>query len=399
MEVPLFSSFFLKDRFNIYLCLLVFLISLVGYIVTMTPTASFWDCGEFIACSYILGIPHPPGTPLFILIGRVFALFPFFEIAVRINFISALFSALTVALSYLVIVRIASKWFSSDNLWNRVGRYTGGIVGSFMIAFSSTFWSNAVEAEVYGLSMFLSVFLLYLALLWVDKKDSKRRDMILVLIAYIGLLSLGIHMTTFLIMPVIFLLVLFYDKDKLKDFRFWITGLILSLVMYAPLEWFLVALFGWLIFSLLMLSLSKVPSRWIVIFLITLSGVVGYSVQLYIPIRSALNPAIDENNPHDWKTFSAFLERKQYGQVSMAERMLYRRGTWAHQLGTHPRMGFWGFFRGQYNLGLDKLAHLTQSSLLKRLKYLLLGLPPFLFGIFGIYFSIKRRPREGWNQI
>ena len=310
----MFSSFFLKDRFNIYLCLLVFLISLVVYLLTMAPTASFWDCGEFIACSYILGIPHPPGTPLFILIGRVFALFPFFEIAVRINFISALFSALTVALSYLVIVRIASKWFSSDNLWNRVGRYTGGIVGSFMIAFSSTFWSNAVEAEVYGLSMFLSVFLLYLALLWVDKKDSKRRDMILVLIAYIGILSLGIHMTTFLIMPVIFLLVLLYDKDKLKDFRFWITGLILSLVMYAPLEYFLVALFGWLIFSLLMLSLSKVPSRWIVIFLITLSGAVGYSVQLYIPIRSSLNPAIDENNPHDWKTFSAFLERKQYGR-------------------------------------------------------------------------------------
>ncbi len=370
----------------------VFLVALVVYSLTMAPTVSFWDCGEFIATSYILGIPHPPGTPLFVLLGRVFCLLPFFsQIAVRVNLISALFSALSIGLCYLVIVRIASRWLDRETPWLGVACYVGGIAGSLLVAFSSTFWSNAVETEVYGLSMFLSLLLVYVGLLWAEMREDK----LLILIAYLGLLSLGIHMTTFLVMPVIFLLVLLYDKSRLSDFRFWITGIVLSLVMYAPLEWFLGMLFAWLIFCFFMLLISKIPSRWVLVFVMTLVGMVAYSVQLYIPIRSALEPAIDENNPDNWNSFKGFLERKQYGQTSMMERMLYRRGSWAAQFGTYPHMGFWGFFREQYNLGLERFAHLKDSSSFKKLEYLLLGLPPFLFGIFGIYTSLKRKWKEG----
>jgi len=392
----LLSSFFLKDKLNIYLGLLVFLVSFVVYFMTMAPTVSFWDCGEFIATSYILGIPHPPGYPLFMLIGRIFTLLPIAsQIAVRVNIISVLSSALTVALSYLLIVRIVQGWLASDSFWNRLGKYVGGVVGSLLVAFSYSFWFNAVEAELFGATMFLSILLIYLGLLWVEKRESPKADILLVLVSYLGFLSLGIHMTVFLVMPVVFLLVLFYDKSKLTDFRFWITGIVLSLVMFAPLEWFLVMLFGWLVFTFLMFMLSKLPSRWIIIFLITLAGVVGYSVQLYIPIRSSLNPAIDENNPSDWKTFKGFVERKQYGQVSMVERMLYRRGSWTHQFGTYPHMGFWGFFRQQYNLGLERFTQLANGLSFNKLGYLLLGITPFIFGILGIYFSIKRKWREG----
>jgi len=393
----LFSQFFLKDKINICLSFVVFLASFVVYFLTMAPTVSFWDCGEFIATSYILGVPHPPGYPLFMLIGRIFTLLPIFkEVALRVNLLSVLSSALSIGICYLIIVRVVQNWLlPSDGLWNRIGKYTGGVAGSSLIAFSSTFWFNAVEAEVFGLTMLLSMFLVYLGLLWVEEKDNPKGDMLLVLISYLALLSPAIHMAVFLVMPAVFLLVVLYDKSKLVDWRFWITGLVFSSVMYAPLEWLLVMLFGWLTFTFLMLMLSKIPSRWVVVFLMTLAGIVGYSVQFTIPIRATQDPAINENNPRDWKSFSSFVERKQYGQQSMAEKMFYRRGSWSHQFGTYPHMGFWGFFRKQYNLGLERLANLTSDSSPQRLKYLLLGLPPFLFGILGIYFSIKRKWRDG----
>ncbi|KPL01792.1 MAG: hypothetical protein AMJ73_09825, partial [candidate division Zixibacteria bacterium SM1_73] len=105
-------------------------------------------------------------------------------------------------------------------------------------------------------------------------------------------------------------------------------------------------------------------------------GVVGYSTQLYIPIRSSLDPAIDENDPSDWRSFKAFLERKQYGQQSMIARMFYRRGTWANQFGIKERMGFWGFFREQFS---DKK----------------LWFIPIFLGILGIWEQIRRKKREG----
>jgi hypothetical protein len=217
-----------QDRVSLLISFFVFLVSFAVYLKTMAPTVSFWDCGEFIACSYILGVPHPPGTPLFILIGRLFSLIPFSaQIAVRVNFISVLTSALTVWLTYLLIVKLVRRWDKEDHsLWLRMGRYVGGVVGSFFLAFSMTFWSNAVEAEVYGTSMLLMMLILFLALIWMDHRNSPKGDRLLILVAYLGLLSTGIHMTIFLIMPGIFLLIVLVDRQKLLDWRFWITGLV-----------------------------------------------------------------------------------------------------------------------------------------------------------------------------
>jgi len=374
-------SWYRKDPLNFWISVAVFVFVFLVYLYTMAPTVSFWDCGEFIACSYILGVPHPPGTPLFILIGRVFTLLPLFgSIAPRVNFISVLSSALTVWLAYLLIVRIVRHILrdkeSASGGWVRVSAYIGGISGSLFLGFSQTYWSNAVEAEVYGVAMFLMVLITYLGLLWLERKGEPGSDRLLVLIGFLGMISIGIHMTVYIIMPAIFLLVILEDRTKLKDIRFWVSGIILSLVMFTLVP-FLVTLFIWLLLSFIFWQLNPHSRGWNFVFALILFAVIGYTVQLYIPLRSRLEPAIDENDPNGWAGMRYFLERKQYGQVSMVDRMFTRRGSWKNQFGVHERMGFWGFFREQY---------LARS----------LWFIPILLGFLGVAEAIRRVKGIGW---
>jgi len=366
-----------QDKLSLYLSVFVFLASFVAYLKTMAPTASFWDCGEFIACSYILGIPHPPGTPLFILIGRLFSIIPLYgEIAARVNFISVISSALAVWLCYIVIVKLVSYWEKAEpTLWMKVGKYVGAVAGSLFLAFSDTFWANAVEAEVYGVSMFLMLLLLYLGLVWMDKRKTPQGTKLLILISYLGFLGLGIHMTIFMVMPAIFLLVILVDKERLLDWRFWVTGMVLMLVMHSVIP-FLWGMAIWFVFSLLLTGVATQKRLWALACSMVFVVMIAYTVQLFIPIRSSLDPAIDENDPDDWPAFKGFLERKQYGAESMISRMFYRRGTWANQFGAKERMGFWGFFRQQF---MDKS----------------LWFIPVFLGLFGVWEQIRRRKREG----
>ncbi len=366
-----------QDRISLLISLFVFLFSLVVYLKTMAPTVSFWDCGEFIACAYILGVPHPPGTPLFVLISRIFTLFPIADqIAVRVNLISALTSALTCWLTYLIIVKLLSRWIKEkESIWLRLGRYAGGIAGGLFLAFSMTFWSNAVEAEVYGISMLLMMIIFYVGLIWMERYATPKGDKLLILIAYLGLLSTGIHITVFLIMPAMFLLVVLVDRRRLTDWRFCVTGFVFILVIHRVTP-FLIALGGWFALTLLLTMFSRQRKTWAFFLMLTSAGILGYSTQLFIPIRSYLEPAIDENNPSDWPSFKAFLERSQYGAQSMISRMFHRRGSWANQFGTKERMGFWGFFREQFmNKGLWFI--------------------PLFLGLLGIWEQIKRRKSEG----
>ncbi len=370
-----------KDPINVWLSAFVFLFVFLVYLYCMAPTVSFWDCGEFIACSYILAIPHPPGTPLFVLLGRLFSLLPIFgTIAPRVNFMTVLTSSLSVWIAYLMITKIMGHIFksreSTPDWLARVATYVGGVSGSLFLGFSNTYWSNSVEAEVYGATMLLMVLMGYLAILWWERRGEPGSDRLLVLIGFLGLLSTGVHMTVLLIMPAIFLLVILSDKSKLKDVRFWIAGIILSLVMYSLVP-FLVSMVIALVLSFIFWQLSPNSRSWNFIFALIAFAAIGYTVQLYIPIRSSLDPAIDENDPRDWASFKYFLERKQYGQVSMIDRMFTRRASWTSQFGVHERMGLWGFFREQY---LDKS----------------LWFIPVLLGLLGILESIRRVKGIGW---
>ena len=155
------------DRTNAFIAAGTFLVSFIVYNLTVQPTFSFWDCGEFVACAYILGIPHPPGTPLFVLLGRVFSLIPFVEdISHRINYLSVIGSAFTAMFSYLLTVRLIKYFFGDERetFLSRYIAYVGGVAGAFFVAFSATNWGNSVEAEVYGIALALSVALVWMAL-------------------------------------------------------------------------------------------------------------------------------------------------------------------------------------------------------------------------------------------
>ena len=158
------------NKLNDYTGWLVFAIILVCYLLSMSPTASFWDCGEFIACSNELEVPHPPGAPFFLLIGRVFALFSFGDVtkvAFMVNLLSALSAAFTCLFTFWITTIFARKLISRENNnpegGNRIAILGAGAVAAFSCAFADSFWFSAVEAEVYAMSSFFTALVV-----WVD---------------------------------------------------------------------------------------------------------------------------------------------------------------------------------------------------------------------------------------
>lgn len=377
----------------------------VIYFKTMAATLSFWDCGEFIAAANILGNPHPPGTPFFVIIGRFFITLGMFEsIAQRTNIISVISSSITALVAYMLVVRVCRRLpfaTSSSPLLGRIGIKIGAFSSSLIMAFSSTFWFNAVETEVYGLSMLIMMLTIYLAVKWADEKEAGGSDRLLVFITYLLFLSIGIHLTGFLVVPAFVLFFAFVDREKLRDPLYWVTWAILfsvavpfySLIgMIIPwvqdqsyLIWVFLMFAGMILTGIMVyrkkrFSASGQRLNYGLAFALFFVAILGYSTHAYIPIRAVQDPIINENDPSTLSKLVAFLERKQYGQESMISRMFYRRGRLSNQFGKHENMGFGGYFWDQY--ASDFLGGL--------LKYLLFGLG--IWGIvWGAYFILQRQ--------
>jgi len=153
---------------------IVFFISLIQFYLTAQPSVSFWDTGEFIAAGYSLQVPHPPGAPLFLMLGRFFSMLPFGEnIAFRVNMISVLSSAFSVLLLYLIAVKLIENYRSKtpQNLFDGLVTYIAAAIGALSFSFSDTFWFNGVEAEVYAASTFLFALVVWLIMVWNEKAD------------------------------------------------------------------------------------------------------------------------------------------------------------------------------------------------------------------------------------
>ena len=199
----------------------------------MAPTVSYWDCGEFIAVSHTLGVPHPPGSPFFLLLGRIFSMLPFNEdIAFRVNIISPLVSALAVMLLYLSIVKVVTHWRGKVNsLSDCLIVFGGGAAGALAFAFTDSHWFNAVEAEVYAFSTFFTAIVVWLILLWNEKADEKGHERYLLIIAYMIGLATGLHLLNLLAIPFI-TLIIYFRKYKVEWKSFGINVLITAIIFF-----------------------------------------------------------------------------------------------------------------------------------------------------------------------
>ena len=411
-----------KDRFYLVIALLAAAFSFIIYYITKAPTTSFWDCGEFIASSYIMGVPHPPGYPMYIIIGRFFTLLPLSsEIAVRVNMISVLGAAASVFAAYWLIIYVV-KAGDSDNAsrFSRIGTGIGAFCGALIMGFSYTFWASAVEAEVYALSMLLMLLISLFSVIWARNIDKPGNDRYLVIISFLLWLSLGIHMTTFIILIPILGYLAYFDYRK-SSFSRWPVWCAMALfILYAvpvqilvlkivgvdisnyELESFIIIFSAALIAVIIKALQSKIKRSsaagiWLTTLLIMISAITGLSAQLYIPVRAAQNPAINENDPSNWTRFKGFLERKQYQRESMVERMFNRRGSWEKQFLSHPRFGLIHYLERQYSSPDMKVSLIKgdgeEGAGAFDIKLSMLYI--IIIGLWGLYETVRRSPPEG----
>jgi len=300
-------------------------VPLIAYIRTLTPTVPFWDSGEFIATSYILGLPHPPGNPVYTMLGRMMSFLPIAGVAWRVNFMSALASALCCFFTFLITTRALERTFggrpTSAAQW--IAARVGGLVAAFFIAFASSYWDSAIEAEVYSLSSFMIAFVIWLAFRWWDRIGTPRNDMLLVLITFLLAVSTGIHLGTILVAPGLLVLLAMLRPSAFNG-RFWASAAILGfflmlVVMNEVKDWgipnglFLVMLAA--IVAYYGLNRAKMVKNnlatWWVIALVA-----GFSVQLFLLVRSQQMPHINEGMPATLETWKDYLLRKQYGPTN-----------------------------------------------------------------------------------
>ena len=315
---------------------IIFLITFVIYFDTMSPTVSYWDCGEFIAVSHTLGVPHPPGSPFFLLLGRIFSMIPFNEdIAFRVNIISPIVSALAVMLLYLTIVKIVTHWRGKvENLTDVLIVFGGASVGALTFAFTDSHWFNAVEAEVYAFSTFFTAIVVWLILLWNEKANQSGHERYILIIAYMIGLATGLHLLNLLAIPFV-TLIIYFRKYKLEWQSFGITVLITAIIFFvihngiikglpkmaagflgvSGTALVILSVFGLMVWAIMnKQNLLSIAATSVVLILI------GYSTYTLIFIRSNQDPTIDENDPETVRAMISYLEREQYGSVGQFPR-------------------------------------------------------------------------------
>lgn len=338
---------------------LALVISAVTYLLTIEPTASFWDCGEFIASSYKLEVGHPPGNPMFQLIARIFTIFgDNMHAAVLINAMSALCSALTIFFLYLTIA-----WFlrrivrpEADGSYSAVSAVIicgSSLVGALAYCFSDTFWFSAVEGEVYAMSSLITAMVFWAMTMWYDRYDRPHADKWIVLIAFLMGLSIGIHLLNLLMIPAIVFVYYFRLREEPYRFRdlvkiFLIGVVILALVLYVIIPWlpklaaytdllfvnvfglpynsgavfFMLLLFGLCFWGLFVTLKKKRPFLNTVLLCFT-TIVIGFSVFSIDVIRSCAKTPTNEYQPDNAFTLVRYLSREQYGSAPLVYGQYY----------------------------------------------------------------------------
>jgi hypothetical protein len=319
----------------------------VLYLVTLAPSTAMWDTSEYITAAYTLGLPHPPGNPLFVLIGRVFSILPLAStVAVRINLLAALCSAVSAGMWFLITERVLVSWFAER--WQRI---LGGVVAAVVGATAFTVWNQSVVNEkVYTVSLMGIAIISWLMVRWCDAPDGRKADRILVLVAYLSGLGYANHMAGMLAAPAVGLAVLVVRWRTIMRWRL------------------LLACAGALVF-----------------------GLTPFAIQ---PIRGAQNPPINEGEPTACRngleasctfskgTYDAFMynfNRGQYGKPELSE----RQAPLTAQVGM-----WWLYFKWQWLRTTDSTTAVVWQNVLGAL-FLVLGL-------LGGYVHWQRDRRSFW---
>ena len=332
-------------RLNNYTGWFSFLIALIVYSITVEDTASFWDAGEFIAVSNKLEVPHPPGAPFYLLLGRFFSLFAFNNpelVALSINFLSVIASAFTILFLFWTITHLSTKIIKPDNNTNIFLILISGITGAISFTFTDSFWFSAVEAEVYAMSSFFTAFVFWAILRWEATDDPIKQHKWIILIAYMMGLSIGVHLLNLVTIPALALIIYFKKYKNISllgvslslSISLLIVGIIVEGIipglpsMASFVERFFVnslglpfgsgIIFFIIVFLSLLVYLLKFSQErekvTLNISLLSLTFIlIGYSSYSLVLIRSNYNPPIDENNPENILNFISYLKREQYG--------------------------------------------------------------------------------------
>lgn len=341
-------------RPNRILAGLMFLVSFLVYFSTMAPSVSYWDCGEFIAVAYRLGVPHPPGSPLFLLLGRIISMFPLSpDIAFRVNIMSPIVSAFAVMFLYLIIVQVITHWKGKIvETTDALIVFGSGVIGSLTFAFTDSHWFNAVEAEVYAMSTFFTAIVVWLILKWSEKADNEGHERYILIIAYMIGLATGLHLLNLLTLPFVALIIYFrkYQFEwKTFGITVFITGLVFLVIHNGIIKGLpkIAASFMGVGGTIILIVSIFLAMIWAVINKEKLASValtsmvlvlVGYSTYALIFIRSNQDPGIDENDPETIEAFISYLEREQYGSVGVLPRR-YKGIPPIHEVVGRPEQG------------------------------------------------------------
>ena len=333
------------------------LVACAVYVLTMEPTGSLWDTGEFISCAYKLGIPHPPGAPLFIMLGRLFTLFTPGDAAIGVNLLSALSSGFTIMFLFWTIthfgrrlVQKADEELQGNQLFTVMA---AGVIGALAYTFSDSFWYSAVEGEVYALSSFFTAIVFWMILKW-EHEDSRageddvkrtQAERWIVLTFFMMGLSIGVHLLNLLTIPAI-VMVYYFRRYKPTwtggTIAFLIGCVITGVIQKAVIQW---SISGAGLFDRIFVNSFGLPFFSGFIFFFVLLGVgiwfglrwaqanhnrflrlglwcltfmlIGYSAYLTTMIRSNANPGIDMNDVNNPLALVSYLSREQYGDVPL----------------------------------------------------------------------------------
>ncbi len=313
----------------------LFVAAVILYIRTMAPTLSFWDCGESIASAYTLGIPHPPGAPFFLLVAHLFSMIPFFsDIGARVNLLSTLVSSATVMLAYLITIRFIVLYRKIDpDSWSpaeKVSAYGGALIGALALAFSDSFWFNAVEAGVWSSSSFFTAIIIWLMLRWYEEDPKPGHERWLLLVMFIIGLSIGVHLLSLL--AVFAIAVVYYVKKyevTVKSFSLFILSAVglffiiyigvikgLPILLHLTSWWgilLLVSVLGYGTWYSHTHRMALLNTVFMSLFLI----IIGYTSYSLIYVRAQAGPPLNENNPSTPETFFSYVNREQYGEMPL----------------------------------------------------------------------------------